>query len=148
MSCECINENRKFPASIACVLVDGYGESFPQAKRYLGGKTSEDNGTTDNPSVAITALCRGEADIALLGYWYYHEIGAGAKDFTIELPIAGVRREWRVMLSDQISNTPPTTPSIREWTFKVEVLDSIAEHTEAYLQGVLCDQDQRRMIWE
>lgn len=110
-----------FPENIACVINNGFGETLPYMKKYLGN--TENEAYRDRGVCKVSVHIGSHADMDTFTQWYKNY---GHKAFTINLPLYGVEKAWLVRIIDALSTQAwSKSASVRTIQMKLEVLDTI-----------------------
>lgn len=135
--CVCLQEELNsltFPKPIACIVTDGFKESLPVKRKYLGSNYA----LTDETRVEIKALITDINDVKLFVNWYCNEIDYGVKPFKIDLKLFGLKREWEVKLkSDLVLETINSSIS-KHISLKLELQENIGALISQNLEQYSC----------
>lgn len=133
MSLNCdVTIGREFPVSVSCVLTDGYSETQPKPKKYLGNKSVK-----EKMIINATTLLESHDDMQLFAHWWYEELDSGSLDFDIELPVFGTPYVFTVKMLNDIS-TSLTGSQIREVTMSLEIQNDVGAVIASELSATLC----------
>jgi len=109
-----------FPDNISCVVTKGYGEKSPFRKKYLGGGF----GDPSKAEVGVTAVTETNSDIQAFERWY---LDYGHGEFTINLPLFGVERDWNVRFAAPV-DTSLLGKEGREIPMKIVLMDDVSDY--------------------
>ncbi|MDM5264675.1 hypothetical protein PF327_10760 [Sulfurovum sp. XTW-4] len=110
-----------FPSTIACTIVNGFGEELPDTKNYLGGQTF-----INKSKGKVTAFIKTDADMETFTRWYITDTSYMTLPFTISLPFFGVTRNWNVKFTKKPNIRPSDKASyIRYVDMELEIQDDI-----------------------
>ena len=110
-----------FPTNLGCVTTNGYNESFPVTRQYLGGRKF-----TYPTTVNVEVFIGSHSDMEDFMRWYITDLAWGTNSFTISIPLFGVTRAWSVKIVNDINvKNNENTASIRTIPMVLEVLDDI-----------------------
>jgi len=87
-----------FPVNLGCVNTTGYKEVLPTSKNYLGGGVMHKKATATVGFSMDTQL-----DMKNFTDWYINTIAYGTLPFTMDAPFFGVRRDWNVQLTNDLT---------------------------------------------
>ncbi len=110
-----------FPSSIACVITEGYKEKSPFRKKYLG---SNSFGTASDALIGVTVTTETNSEAKAFERWY---LDNGHNNFTINLPIFGVLRNWNVRIAEPIEGAFIGKEG-RSIPMKIIVVDNIGDY--------------------
>jgi len=113
-----------FPTAISCVISKGFGESFPDVKKFLGNKKFV------YPTTATaTAVITSHENMETFARWYIDDLDWGTSEFTVILPFFGVSRAWNVKLTKKI-DVKPNESGIwnRHISMELEIVDDIDDY--------------------
>lgn len=120
MSCVVLNGVREFPDNLTFVLQDGFTSVVPKKTKGLGGRTILEESAT----VSIKVLLKTELEAAIFLEWWATELNYGTETFTINIPYFGIRKEWTVLILEQLKETL-VIGTVREIAMNLKVLDDI-----------------------
>ena len=110
-----------FPSDV-CVIQEGYSQELTQSIKCLGGSYS-----AGKTIINATVMFDNNEQMNDFYYWWINEAGRGADDFTIDLPVMGIRRDWIAKITDNFTTTM-LTAYVRKIPFKFELQENIMEY--------------------
>jgi hypothetical protein len=114
-----------FPSTFACVTKNAYSEKFESKLFYLGNKSV----LADKMYVEVSVTVDGENEQRNFYDWYATGVSKyGELPFTINIPIAGVHRDWKVLMIGAPTLTLGENGEARTIKLKLKVLDDVASH--------------------
>jgi len=112
----------RFPDSIACISAEGYSEKSEKIIKGFGGKT-----IAQYPTVKLRAIAETEEEIQQFNYWYYVDCNSGENNFVIDIPFAGVSKEWSARIISSVDSTlAGNSKNLRYFDFEIEILDDVS----------------------
>ena len=107
-----------FPESYACAITNGFSETLPYSKKYLGGKLTQPLATG-----TVSILVKNDYDMTQFMVWY-ESINWGADVFLMELPLFGTTKYWEVRItSTPATSTPGTKVTKRTIDLDIEIME-------------------------
>ena len=88
-----------FP-TYGCIVSKDYTETLAEPKRYLGGRSFE-----DQAKVSFSILFTMDEYKSFLD-WYYNDISAGSDAFTMDFSFFGIPRSWLMKIANEIKAKP------------------------------------------